>query len=135
VPTQRKRLALTKPWQIRCKKHNLLEPKPKKAHIRPRWERVDRATIFFKSTAQREPRLATTRVRRPSKETSGEWSRLRRMRSQRPAVTRVEECTRAETGVGADMAIGNQAEKGKRADLVIDVIKTKKIIVGVSLSK
>ena len=29
-----------------------------------------------------------------------------------PAVTRVEECTRAETGVGAAMAAGSQALKG-----------------------
>ena len=33
-------------------------------------------------------------------------------------MTRVEECTRAEIGVGADMARGNQEENGKIADLV-----------------
>lgn len=32
-----------------------------------------------------------------------------------PAVTRVEECTRAEIGVGAAMAAGSQAEKGNCA--------------------
>jgi len=50
-------------------------------------------------------------------------------------VTSVDECTRAETGVGADMASGNQAENGKRADLVIDVIITKKIREGVGESQ
>lgn len=35
-----------------------------------------------------------------------------------PAVTSVEECTRAETGVGASMAAGSQLENGACADLV-----------------
>jgi hypothetical protein len=34
-------------------------------------------------------------------------------------VTRVEECTRDEMGVGADIAAGSHGEKGKSADLVI----------------
>ena len=42
-----------------------------------------------------------------------------RIRRNTPAVTRVEECTRAETGVGAAMAAGSQAEKGICALLVI----------------
>ena len=37
-----------------------------------------------------------------------------------PAVTRVEEWTKAETGVGAAIAAGNQDLKGNWADLVID---------------
>lgn len=41
-----------------------------------------------------------------------------RMSRYRPAVTRVEECTKAEMGVGALIATGNQAEKGKIALLV-----------------
>lgn len=36
----------------------------------------------------------------------------------KPAVTRVEECTKDETGVGADMAAGSQGEKGNCALLV-----------------
>jgi len=36
-----------------------------------------------------------------------------------PAVTRVEECTREEIGVGAAIAAGSQGEKGKIALLVI----------------
>ena len=35
-----------------------------------------------------------------------------------PAVTSVEECTRAETGVGASMAAGRHDENGACADLV-----------------
>lgn len=34
------------------------------------------------------------------------------MSRKTPAVTRVEECTRADTGVGAAMAAGSQEEKG-----------------------
>jgi hypothetical protein len=35
-----------------------------------------------------------------------------RIKRKIPAVTRVEECTRAETGVGAAIAAGSQAENG-----------------------
>lgn len=37
-------------------------------------------------------------------------------------MTKVEECTRAEIGVGAAIAIGNHGENGKIALLVINVI-------------
>jgi len=36
----------------------------------------------------------------------------KRINRYTPAVTKVEECTKAETGVGAAIAAGNQAEKG-----------------------
>jgi hypothetical protein len=45
-----------------------------------------------------------------------------------PAVTRVEECTKAEIGVGADMAAGSHDEKGKIADLVENP-KNKRVII------
>jgi hypothetical protein len=37
---------------------------------------------------------------------------LNRNKRYTPAVTKVEECTREDTGVGAAMAAGNHAEKG-----------------------
>ena len=37
---------------------------------------------------------------------------LNRINKYTPAVTKVDECTRAETGVGAAIAAGSQAEKG-----------------------
>lgn len=37
---------------------------------------------------------------------------IRRIIINTPAVTKVDECTKAEIGVGAAMAMGNQAEKG-----------------------
>lgn len=49
-----------------------------------------------------------------------------------PAVTKVDECTRAEMGVGADIAIGNQAENGNCALFVhlanINIIIVKRVI-------
>jgi hypothetical protein len=42
-----------------------------------------------------------------------------RYRRNTPAVTRVDECTRALTGVGAAIAAGSQLEKGIWALLVI----------------
>jgi len=43
-------------------------------------------------------------------------------------VTNVLLCTKALTGVGADIAAGNQLEKGKIADLVIRPMINNKII-------
>lgn len=37
---------------------------------------------------------------------------LNRITKYTPAVTSVEECTKADTGVGAAMAAGNQAQNG-----------------------
>lgn len=42
-----------------------------------------------------------------------------RIRRKTPAVTRVEECTKADTGVGAAIAAGSHAENGICALLVI----------------
>jgi hypothetical protein len=43
----------------------------------------------------------------------------KRMIKYNPAVTRVEECTKAEIGVGALIATGSHGENGKIALLVI----------------
>jgi hypothetical protein len=47
-----------------------------------------------------------------------------RIKRYTPAVTKVDECTNAETGVGAAIAAGNQAEKGICALLVQAEITT-----------
>lgn len=47
---------------------------------------------------------------------------LKRIIRKTPAVTRVEEWTKEETGVGAAIAAGNQEEKGTCALLVINAI-------------
>lgn len=53
---------------------------------------------------------------------------LNRINKYTPAVTRVEEWTRAETGVGAAIAAGNQAEKGIWALFVQAAITTITVI-------
>ena len=50
---------------------------------------------------------------------------LNRMRRYTPAVTSVDECTRALTGVGAAIAEGSQEENGIWALLVIEVRRSK----------
>ena len=47
---------------------------------------------------------------------------LNRIIRNTPAVTRVEECTREDTGVGAAIAAGSQAENGIWALLVNEAI-------------
>lgn len=50
------------------------------------------------------------------------------MSKYKPEVTKVEECTSAEMGVGAAIAIGSQGEKGKIALLVMNVRARKQTI-------
>ena len=50
------------------------------------------------------------------------------MSKYKPEVTKVEECTNAEMGVGAAIAIGSQGEKGKIALLVMNVRTRKQTI-------
>jgi len=58
--------------------------------------------------------------------------KLKRIIKNKPAVTKVEECTKAEIGVGAAIAAGNQEEKGKIADLVI--VPNSKISITTSIA-
>jgi len=53
---------------------------------------------------------------------------IRRIRRYTPAVTKVEECTNAEIGVGAAIAAGNHEEKGNWALFEIAAI-IKSIII------
>jgi hypothetical protein len=58
------------------------------------------------------------------------WLRfMMRISRYTPAVTRVEECTKAEIGVGAAIAAGSQAENGYWALLEIAAIIKKIIII------
>lgn len=50
---------------------------------------------------------------------------MERIRIYTPAVTKVEECTKAEIGVGAAIAAGSQAENGNCALLEIAAIINK----------
>lgn len=53
-----------------------------------------------------------------------------RINMNTPAVTKVEEWTREDTGVGAAIAAGSQEEKGSWALLVIPAIVIKKTGAG-----
>lgn len=48
---------------------------------------------------------------------------MNRINKKIPAVTKVDECTNADTGVGAAIAAGNQMENGIWALFVIIIIK------------
>lgn len=100
-------------------------PRPRVASITPSWLRVDRAMIFLRSHSTMADRPAISIVSEEMKRRLGrnEGQRFRkgknRNKRKTPAVTRVEECTSADTGVGAAMAAGSQLEKGIWALLVI----------------
>jgi len=78
---------------------------------------------FFQVRFRRAARLAISDVMLPRLPTSiivvylniGET----RIKTYTPAVTKVEECTKADTGVGAAIAAGSQALKGTCALLVL----------------
>lgn len=93
--------------------------------IVPSWLNVDRAIIFFISHSLNALRPAIKEVKQAekrSKNSSDSWC-LRvsknRTKIKTPAVTRVEECTRADTGVGAAMAAGSHLINGYWALFVI----------------
>lgn len=93
--------------------------------IRPSWLRVERAIIFFISHSVIALRPAINMVVVPIIKiiclNMGRWLRKlwNRISKNTPAVTRVEEWTRALTGVGAAIAAGNHLEKGIWALFVI----------------
>lgn len=87
--------------------------------MRPSWLKVERATIFLKSSSNRPPVPAITMVAAPVRSMISvlrlhvvlRWS-LNRSSIKIPAVTKVEECTKEDTGVGAAIAAGSHLEKG-----------------------
>lgn len=116
-------MALKNACSTRCKKAAAVCPAPTEVIITPNWLRVDRATIFFMSISVRAAMPAISIVAVPTQYryweaclSVSQW--LYRTIKYTPAVTKVEECTRADTGVGAAMAAGSHAEKGICALLV-----------------
>lgn len=81
--------------------------------------KVDNAMIFFKSCSQFADILAYKAVILDEiiiTEIEIECGLfITRINKYTPAVTRVDECTKAEIGVGAAIAAGNQAENGNCA--------------------
>ena len=90
---------------------------------------MERATIFLKSfslEASKEENLIEMTekiIKIEAEEPSFNFSALFFI-TKRPAVTSVEEWTKEEMGVGADIAAGSQLEKGNVA-LLVKMMKTK----------
>lgn len=120
--------ALKSAWVIRWKNVIWGTPIARLNIIVPSWLSVERAIIFFISHSAKALRPAINVVRQAEnkRRNSRDWvfckALKNRTRIKTPAVTRVEECTRAETGVGAAMAAGSQLIKGYCALLVIAAI-------------
>jgi hypothetical protein len=112
---------------IICKYVNFQSPSDSEYIIIPSCLRVDIATTFLKSPSRQATNPATNIVITPkifriSLNIGIENMKLNRISKYTPAVTSVEECTNDETGVGAAMAAGSQAENGIWALFVIAAI-------------
>lgn len=81
------------------------------------WLKVEKAIIFLKSSstfAIKPPsrKLKILKYRKILENFNKEIGKLRLESKYSPAVTKVEEWTIAEIGVGADIAAGSQVESG-----------------------
>lgn len=102
--------------------------------IRPSWLKVERAIIFFMSHSAIALYPAISIVIVPIRRRAG-WKMgdfikngENRIRRNTPAVTRVDECTRALTGVGAAIAAGSHLENGSWALFVMAATIIAKVI-------
>lgn len=89
---------------------------------------VDSAITFFKSDSKTPQILEHSIVRAPLQKTKYAFivkiKSNKRNKKNTPAVTKVDECTKEETGVGAAMAKGSHLEKGSCA-LFVNLAKIK----------
>ena len=111
----RKRQLLKKAWKVICNKHITHILHEIVNTINPSCLRVDIATTFLKSISYMAHIPAIVIVMREIgviKKYTGSRAWLNRTMIYTPAVTRVEECTSDDTGVGAAIAAGNQDENG-----------------------
>lgn len=119
----------------RWKKAGQNSPVPLLMKRKPNWLKVDSATNFLTSFSAIATKPLTIVVRNPTVR-SNSWAYSVRKtsdllkRRKNPAVTSVEECTRAEIGVGAAIAAGNQTENGNWALLVNLVNRISPILRG-----
>jgi hypothetical protein len=96
-----------------------LPPKESLKNISPNCLKVERATNFLPSVSLRAERLAIVRVKTLTIVIAQNHVIDRnRTISHKPAVTKVELCTKALTGVGAAIAAGSHLVKGAWALLV-----------------
>lgn len=134
IPAHKNNNALNKAWVYKWKRDNWTMFIPKLIIMTPNCLSVDKAIIFFKSFSKFAAIPAISRVNTETNRIEG-WNiwvfdknGKKRIKRNTPAVTSVDECTSADTGVGAAIAAGSQAEKGIWALLVIPAIITVKVI-------
>lgn len=135
IPAHRNIVDLKYAWVIRWKNAILIEFKEIANIIRAIWLKVDKAMIFFMSCSQFAEILANIVVSdeiviiRVIQYEFGKFNN--RISKNTPAVTSVDEWTKAEIGVGAAIAAGSQAENGNWALFVnAAVVKRIKVIKG-----
>lgn len=125
VPAQINSRALNIAWVIKWNIASFGKPKAILAIITPSCLKVDSAIIFFKSHSVIADRPAINIVMEAVINKVGwnhgkeEANGKNRISKKIPAVTRVDEWTSADTGVGAAIAAGSHLEKGICALLVI----------------
>jgi len=131
--------ALNKAWTTRWKKANSINPNLQILIIIPKLERVDNAIIFFRSNSFRAQRPAKRVVKEEIKKIKfliHQWLKTnswKRIVKKTPAVTKVDEWTKALTGVGAAIAAGSQALNGIWALFVIAAKIRKTLTIFASL--
>lgn len=112
-------------WVSKWKKVKSGRPKARLIIITPNCLRVDKAIIFLISDSAIAAIPAIINVQVAENKSAGQKKGLKdkkgknRTNKKTPAVTSVEECTKAETGVGAAIAAGSQLENGNWALFVI----------------
>lgn len=114
--------ALNKAWVSKWKKVKITKEQEKEATIKPNCLKVEYAIIFFKSQSKIPIKPAKLIVKIPITINQNHLTEIieeNRINRYTPAVTKVEEWTKEETGVGAAIAAGSQEEKGTWALLVI----------------
>lgn len=133
IPAHRNRRALNRACVYRWNRDRCTMFIPNLIIITPSCLSVDSAIIFLRSFSRLAAMPAMSKVSTEMNRIDG-WNVLvldkngkNRIRRNTPAVTNVDECTRADTGVGAAMAAGSHAENGIWALLVMPAIVIVKV--------
>ncbi len=129
-PAAIKREDLNRAWVIRWKNATIGAPIARVTNMKDSCLRVDKAITFLKSRQNTALPLESRRVNlliTVSVHIIVGWKQGEvRIIRYTPAVTKVEEWTRDETGVGAAMASGNHVQYGNMALLVMAAERTAK---------
>jgi len=116
-PADKNNIDLKKACKTICINESFQNPKQTIIIINPSWLSVDIATTFLRSVSKQADTPANTIVTMQINLITLIFKNiiLKRINTYTPAVTRVEEWTKEDTGVGAAIAAGNQAENGSWA--------------------